>query len=57
MYVCICVSMCMSLGVPQRPEEAPDPLELALQEVMSCLMWLLGTEPRCSKREVCAHNS
>lgn len=52
--MCICVSMCMSMGVPQRPGEAPDPLELVLQEVMSCLMWMLGTELRCSKREVCS---
>lgn len=49
--------MCMPMGVPRRPEEVPDPLELALQEVMTCLMWMLGTELGCSKREVCAHNS
>lgn len=25
-------------------EEAPDPLGLALQEPMSCLLWVLGSE-------------
>lgn len=29
-----------------------DPLELELQVVVSCLRWMLGTEPMCSARAV-----
>ena len=31
-----------------------DPLELELEEVVSCLMWMLGTRLRFSSQTVCA---
>ena len=40
--------------VPQWPEDwgTLDPLELELQAVVSCLMWLLRTKRRCSGKAI-----
>lgn len=35
----------MSTGIRGVQEKATDTLELELQAVVSCLMWVLGTEP------------
>ena len=54
--VCVCVSVCLSVSVweyaqmcryPWRPEVS-DPLELESQDIMSHLLWVLGTELRTS---------
>jgi hypothetical protein len=56
--------MCVSLGELCAPcvcsclwrQRASDPLELELQAVVSCLMWVLETEPGSSARAVSALN-
>lgn len=51
-FYCVCVRLCVCTHMHtkcachmcvQVPEEA-DPLELVLQAVLSCLLWVLGTE-------------
>ena len=61
-YICVCVCVCMYIYLlciyrcPQRPEEGIGTLELDLEEVMSHLRWVLGTEPRSSARAASALN-
>jgi hypothetical protein len=40
----VCAGVCMHTWVQQRLE-ASDPLELELQDVVSELIWVLGTKP------------
>lgn len=50
-YVCVCVPhVCRN---PSRPEKKVlGSLELELQWVVSCLLWVLGTDLRSSARTV-----
>lgn len=51
-YMCTCVfSICGS------QKRALDPFELELQAIVSCLMWLLGTEPVSAARAFSALDS
>lgn len=57
-YVYICVPGCtyttyMQVPVEARRDRSP-PLELSLQAVVSCLMWVLGTKPGFSAKAVSA---
>lgn len=49
---CVCV---MRYLVCQKPEGS-DPLEMELEAVVSCLMWMLGIQFRSSRRSVHALN-
>lgn len=42
--------MYMSVGAPRDQKKVLDPLELDLQTVLSCLLWMLGTILRSSGR-------
>lgn len=46
-YACLHNFMCTPciVGAHRSQKRVPNPLELALQELVSCLMWVLGTEP------------
>ena len=44
----------MSEVAPRDQKNALDPLDLELQGVVSCLMWILGSEFRFSMRPVYA---
>lgn len=46
LYFILFMCMCMGLQLLQRPEGAPDPLELELQLVMSLLTWVKRTKLR-----------
>lgn len=48
-YLCVCVAVCEHGGgcCQKRPSES---LKLDSQAVVSCLVWVLGTEPRSSWR-------
>ena len=50
-YVCI-YEMCMWVLVPVEASRGRQLPELEVQLVMSCLMWVLGTELRSSARTV-----
>jgi hypothetical protein len=50
-FMCFCV--CMWVQVPVEAKALAH-LKLELPAVVSYLMWVLGTELRCSKRVVCA---
>lgn len=52
--VCVCVWIwACEFRCPWRPE-ASDPLELELQTLVSCLLWVLGIELRSSARSMLA---
>jgi hypothetical protein len=46
--VCVCVCVC-TIGIQKR---VLDSLEVELQEVMSCRVWVLETELRFSARSI-----
>lgn len=50
LYACVCVSACEDVQMDAVPKEAGmgcwGPLGLELQEVVSCLAWMLRTEFR-----------
>lgn len=46
--VCVCTLECMSTGALRSQKRASRLLELELQEVVSHLKWVLGTELRSS---------
>lgn len=46
-----CTHVCRYLG-GRGQEKAPDPMELVLKMVVTCLMWILGFEFRPSARTV-----
>jgi hypothetical protein len=53
--VCVCVCMCVCIchvnaGAYEGQKRVLDALKLELQVALSCPMWVLGTEPRCSRR-------
>ena len=57
----VCVCACITLHAPWlwrypwRPKESiRDPVELELQAIMNCLMWVLGMEPKTPARAVSA---
>lgn len=50
-YVCPCESRC-----PKESDEGIDTLDLKLQESTTCLMWMLGSDLRCSVGVVHAFN-
>lgn len=54
-YMCFYVSLCVSRACNAYggQKRASDPLFLELQAVVSCLVWMLGTEPRSSTRAAC----
>ena len=63
MYVCVCMCVYMSLCTPyeyrchKRPKEVTsDSVELELRTVVSCLIWVLGMEPRSTVKEPRALN-
>lgn len=45
----------MHVSVYEEVREVSNLLELELQTAMSCLMWVLGIEPRSPARTVCAY--
>lgn len=52
-YLCVCVHMhTLPEGLWRPGEVSLDSLELELQVIGSCLVWVLGTEPRSSRRAV-----
>jgi hypothetical protein len=50
MYVHVCVGK----GCSQRPEEGICPMELELQAVISCPMWMLGSSEELLSTD-CVH--
>lgn len=57
MCVCVQVNGCVQVSVGAMGQrKASDRLELELQELVSCSMWVLGTEPRSSVRTVSVTN-
>lgn len=65
-FVCVhtyvCVHMCLHEQCPKRPGEGvserdeSESLQLELQVVLSCLMWVPRTELRSSERTICILN-
>lgn len=43
--VCLCVYVHMSAGTFRGQKRPSDALKLELRTVVSCLLWVLGTEP------------
>jgi hypothetical protein len=45
----------MSAGARSSQKRASDPLDLGFQAVVSCLIWVLGTEPGSfAKNSMCS---
>lgn len=52
---CECICIC-EVECPQRPERAPDPLEMELEAVLRFPSWVLRTKLRSSTKAVCTLN-
>lgn len=50
---CVCVNVCNVVPTEAR-KGSWIPLQLELQKVISCPLWVLGTELRSPERAVCA---
>lgn len=52
MLVCVCIYMCESTHIGQK--SVLEPLELDLEAVVSCLIWVLGPELCPLKEQKCS---
>lgn len=55
-YVYECCGCVYLYAVPREARRGSRPLELGLQMVVSCLMWILGREPGSCARTASATN-
>ena len=49
--VCVCVCLCVSVSVSRGQKRVSDPLRLELETVVTSTVWMLGRQPKPSRRE------
>ena len=53
LHVCVCMCVCVCVCRGQKSMRmAEEPLEMELQTVVNCLVWVLGFEPKSWKSNV-----